>query len=166
MILLIDLDGTVADNSHRMHLIEGRQKDWNSFYHHLNISMDKPIEIAQAVLPKLVQKQDVEHYFLTGRPERTRRATVDWMWRHFPDVPIVPDPITTSQQRPVVGQIFMRADGDHRPACVYKEAWPQWFWATKTGGLVFVDDDTRNAEMYSKYGVFLKAPDCWETILV
>lgn len=40
--VIVDIDGTVADLSHRIHFIEGEKKDWDSFYN--NVEKDKPIQ--------------------------------------------------------------------------------------------------------------------------
>lgn len=33
--VIVDIDGTVADLSHRIHFIEGEKKDWDSFYNNV-----------------------------------------------------------------------------------------------------------------------------------
>ena len=32
MFIIVDIDGTIADCSHRLHYIKGEKKDWNSFF--------------------------------------------------------------------------------------------------------------------------------------
>ncbi len=31
-IVIFDIDGTLADNSHRQHFLEGGKKDWKGFF--------------------------------------------------------------------------------------------------------------------------------------
>ena len=37
-IILCDIDGTVADNSHRQHFLEGK-KDWDGFFDALDLDL-------------------------------------------------------------------------------------------------------------------------------
>ncbi len=78
-IILCDIDGTVADNSHRQHFLEGK-KDWDGFFDALDL--DKPIY-------EIINKMNDEHnqgreiIFLTGRPERYRDSTENWLKQYF-----------------------------------------------------------------------------------
>ena len=78
-IILCDIDGTVANNDHRQHFLEGK-KDWDGFFNALD--KDKPIY-------KTINKIIREHQngkniiFLTGRPERYRSSTLVWLEKFF-----------------------------------------------------------------------------------
>ena len=78
-IILCDIDGTVADNSHRQHFLEGK-KDWDGFFDALDL--DEPIY-------EIINKMNDEHnqgreiIFLTGRPERYRDSTENWLKQYF-----------------------------------------------------------------------------------
>ncbi len=78
-IILCDIDGTVADNSHRQHFLEGK-KDWDGFFSEL--VNDLPIH---PIIDKINQEQadDKEIVFLTGRPERYRYSTTLWLKEYF-----------------------------------------------------------------------------------
>ncbi len=93
-IILCDIDGTVADNSHRQHFLEGK-KDWDGFFSEL--TNDLPIQL---IIDKVIQEQanGREIVFLTGRPERHRYSTTLWLKEHF-DFEF---------------KLFMRNDGDQR----------------------------------------------------
>ena len=149
MLIICDIDGTVADNSHRTHLIEGPgKKDWEAFYDPNLLAKDPPLLVACGILNKIVHNPKMNLHFLTGRPERTRAATVVWFHKIFQN-------FTTP--------IAMRPDGDHRKAHVYKDDMLQLIWRRYSGEpMLIIDDDMRNAEMYQKYGLFLLAPECWE----
>jgi hypothetical protein len=93
---VVDIDGVLADVGHRLHHIERRPKDWDGFF---AAAVDDP------VLPEglaVVRRLAVDHaiVYVTGRPERCRRDTVDWFARF--DIP--------------AGDLLMRRDRDHRPA--------------------------------------------------
>ena len=152
MIVFCDLDGTVADNSHRTGFIQSTKKDWDSFYSPELISKDRPIASAVKALKRLMENQGLLLYFLTGRPEKTRAATVEWLRLNLPWSNYAP--------------ILMRPDGDFRKADVYKEEHIQKvreLYPSKVR--IFIDDDLRNAEMYQRLGIMLKAPECWDHIL-
>ena len=78
-IILCDIDGTVANNDHRQHFLEGK-KDWDGFFSEL--VNDLPIQI---IIDKVIQEQGSgkEVVFLTGRPERYRYSTTHWLKEHF-----------------------------------------------------------------------------------
>ena len=65
-IILCDIDGTVANNDHRQHFLEGK-KDWDGFFDALD--KDKPIFL---IINKIIRENESGKniIFLTGRPER------------------------------------------------------------------------------------------------
>lgn len=78
-IILCDIDGTIANNDHRQHYLEGK-KDWDGFFSEL--SNDLPIP---SVIEKINEhhKEGHEIVFLTGRPERYRYSTTLWLYEYF-----------------------------------------------------------------------------------
>ena len=78
-IILCDIDGTVANNNHRQHFLEGK-KDWDGFFSEL--INDEPII-------KIIEKINAYHdagnniIFLTGRPEKYRYSTTLWLKENF-----------------------------------------------------------------------------------
>lgn len=90
---IFDIDGTLADLSHRKHFIAGENKNWDSFY--AECGKDKPIESVCRVLREL----SYPVIYITGRPQSYRLDTDKWLT--FNDLPH--------------GMLFMRPDGDHRP---------------------------------------------------
>jgi len=96
---IFDIDGTLADCSHRLHFIEGEKKDWDAFF--AACDMDTPIsdviEVART-LGNLGSGASI--IYCTGRPERVREKTASWLRSH---------------RLPFSDQIVMRRDGDHRP---------------------------------------------------
>lgn len=95
-LAVIDLDGVVADVRHRLHHISGRPKNWSAFF--AGVGDDPVLAEGRAVVERLAG--DHEIVYLTGRPERTRAATEDWLAR----------------QALPRGRLLMRSDDDRRPA--------------------------------------------------
>lgn len=117
LAFIFDIDGTLADCAHRLHFIQPSPgmihfpkeevdwaPDWESFY--AACVDDKPIEGVCTVLDFLT---DGGAYiiFVTGRPEKYRTQTTEWLKRYLPGV--------------AAHDLFMRPNGDHRPDYKVKE---------------------------------------------
>lgn len=99
-LVLVDMDGTLADVSHRLHHIQGRKKNWKTFFRLMDA--DPPSEVVVKWVQNLSPEYDV--VIVTGRPEQYRRNTEAWLKRHGIRFQ----------------EILMRRDGDHRPDYVVK----------------------------------------------
>lgn len=95
-LAVFDVDGVLADVTHRLHYLQARPQRWERFFQ----AADRDPLLAEGAgrLRAALAEHDV--VYLTGRPERTRRLTEQWLARH--DLP--------------TGPLIMRADDDHRPA--------------------------------------------------
>lgn len=103
-LAVFDLDNTLADTAHRQHFLERRPRDWDAFF--AAAPQDPPLP--EGVALALESARECEVVYLTGRPERCRRDTLDWLAAHG-----LPE-----------GRVYMRRDagpegggrGDRRPA--------------------------------------------------
>ncbi|MFM9596296.1 hypothetical protein ACKI1J_03930 [Streptomyces scabiei] len=95
-LAVFDLDNTLADTAHRQRFLERKPRDWNAFF--AAAPQDPPL--AEGVALARASARECEVLYLTGRPERCRRDTVDWLAAHG-----LPE-----------GRIRMRRDNDRRPA--------------------------------------------------
>jgi phosphoglycolate phosphatase-like HAD superfamily hydrolase len=118
---VVDIDGVVADVRHRLTHVERRPKDWDAFFG--AAPLDPVLPEGRAVVEQLVASGH-ELVWLTGRPERCRRDTVDWLDRN--DLP--------------AARLYMRRESDHRPARMTKLAVLRLLAARRTIA-VMVDDD-------------------------
>ena len=79
---VFDIDGTLADATHRLHHIQKEPKDWDAFNDSIRISKDLPIfpiiRIANALF---TGKEHV--ILLTGRRESTRKDTILWLNAYY-----------------------------------------------------------------------------------
>ena len=96
MIAVVDIDGVLADATHRQHHVERRPKDWDAFF--AAVGEDPLLVEGRRRLIEL--SQDHEVVLLSGRPERTRADTLAWLDQH--GMP--------------VSRLVLRADADHRAA--------------------------------------------------
>jgi len=155
MFLLCDIDGTVADNSHRTPYIAGKPKNWDAFHDSAKVMADLPITRALWVIKnRLLPLYGGKFIFLTGRPARLRGVTKAWLKTHG-SIHIAESPAENAAGHP---HLSMRPDNDYRSSVEFKES----FIKTLRGPFLFLDDDERNIEMYWRYGTYLKAPECWE----
>lgn len=78
-IVLCDIDGTIANNDHRQHYLEGK-KDWEGFFS--EIINDSPIiPVIQKINEEFKKGNNI--IFVTGRPERYRYSTNLWLKENF-----------------------------------------------------------------------------------
>lgn len=99
-VVLVDMDGTLADVSHRLHHIRGTRKNWKQFFRLMDA--DPPSGVVLRWVQNLAPEYRV--IIVTGRPDSYRRQTVDWLRRHHVQY----------------DKILMRSSGDHRPDYVVK----------------------------------------------
>ena len=142
--VIVDMDGTLADVSHRIHHLEGKKKNWKSFFAHMH--KDPPNrEILDMVLRLARDHQIV---IVSGRPEHYQQVTEDWLKLY--DVPYE--------------EIHMRPSGDHRPDHIVKREILDRLLATgKTINLV-IDDRPTVCDMWRSCGLKVHQvhSDFWE----
>lgn len=104
-IIVVDLDGTVCDTAHRDHLAQA--KDWGAF--HAAAKDDQP-RADVATFLRIFMRYRPDDFVLvacTGRNERYRQATLEWLIKN---------------DLAVFDTILMRSDGDWRPDVEVKPA--------------------------------------------
>lgn len=108
MIALIDIDGVVADCSHRLHFITKAvdapldwRVDWKGFFDAMG--GDAPIHSVIKLVRAISQIYDIT--YLTGRPQSHRDLTLQWL----------------RENKLPLGNIVMRSSSDHRPDYQVKE---------------------------------------------
>ena len=95
-VTVFDIDGVLADVSHRLHHIARRPKDWSAFF--AAAGEDPPL--AEGVQLARAAAAESAVAYLTGRPEWLRKVTRAWLEQH--ELP--------------PGDLHMRGGGDYRPA--------------------------------------------------
>ncbi|MFG2994924.1 hypothetical protein [Streptomyces sp. NPDC048340] len=95
-LAVFDIDNTLSDTDHRQHFLERRPRDWEGFFG--AAPSDPPL--ARGIALAVASAADCEVVYLTGRPERCRADTAEWLTRHG-----LPE-----------GRLWMRGNQDRRPA--------------------------------------------------
>lgn len=131
--ILVDLDGTLCDLTHRLHFIQGEKKDYDSFYK--SVYFDKPTDCVS--LARILQwYNQAEVLAITGRPESCRQDTMSWLALHgiFPE------------------KLLMRADGDYRKDDIIKQEILDGLRQEYTPILV-IDDRPSVVEMWKRNNI-------------
>jgi len=140
-IAVLDLDGVLAGVDHRLQHLRRRPKDWGAFF--ATMADDPLLPEGFAVATELARRHRI--VYLTGRPERYRDVTEQWLRRHD-----LPD-----------GPVLHRGDGDGRPARVLKPELVRRL-ATTARVAVVVDDDVGVLDALREGGVTVFHAD-WAT---
>lgn len=153
-LFVIDIDGTLANASHRMHYVECAQPDWGSFVSDEALRLDTAQPHARAVLNKF-RKHGYMLCFLTGRRDTSRTVTESWLKEHM------------DWAGPRAEPVFMRPpEFSNTHASVYKRKQLEnvfaHFGLPDHHTVIFFDDDPFVARMYREFGMVCKAPECWE----
>lgn len=77
--IVVDLDGTLCDVSHRQHHVGGQwgAKEFKEFYEKMDD--DSPYEWCRKMV-QLYLKDGYKVIFVTGRPDEYRQRTVKWLY--------------------------------------------------------------------------------------
>lgn len=78
-IIIVDIDGTIADISHRKHFLESTPKDWDAFYK--ACIGDKPITTILDMVWHLSYEYEI--VFCSGRREDCRQDTIAWLGKYI-----------------------------------------------------------------------------------
>lgn len=78
--ILFDIDGTLADNSHRQHFLMSSPKRWDEFFE--SMDDDRPNTAMLALYNTLYKSGSYEIILITARPEKYRSATESWLSNH------------------------------------------------------------------------------------
>ncbi len=107
MLIVFDIDGTLADLTHRLHHIKGEgPKDWDAFF--AATRFDKTIPEMITLCINLIEiGNDV--IFASGRNEICRADTILWLSQHAQ--------LSTGY---IDRMLYMRSEGDRRPDYLVK----------------------------------------------
>lgn len=139
MIYIFDIDQTLADNSHRLHFIQGETKDWEGF--HAAQGDDKPIWETITVARALFSAGQ-QLVYSTGRMLTGYEVTQKWLYKY---------------RLPGAQRIYMRPVGDHREDFVVKSELLDKIFADYGAGLAgyggAFEDRQQVVDMYRARGL-------------
>ena len=132
---IFDLDGTLADISHRLHHVQGRRKDWDAFF--AGIPEDRLNMPVAHVLDAFARARSAAIVLCSGRPERCRRDTEAWLALH--EVPYE--------------ALYMRSDNDTRPDHIVKAEMLEQVRAAGFEPVIVIDDRQSVVDMWRDKGL-------------
>lgn len=131
---LFDIDGTLADATHRLHHIQNGSHDWDAFFAEcVNDPVIEPIRD----LAILVARQGLKIILVSGRSDRVREETKEWLARG--GVPY--------------SALLMRKDGDYRADTVVKSEFLDTILADGHEIAFVVDDRPSVVAMWRERGL-------------
>lgn len=130
---VFDIDGTLADCSHRLKHIRDTPKDWRAFF--AACSDDQPIQHVIDLASALADFSDI--IYVSGRSDECREATEMWLAKHM--LPI--------------GPLYMRKAGDHRDDDILKAELLDAVMADGWAPIMAFDDRDRVVKMWRGRGV-------------
>jgi len=134
--VLCDIDGTIADCSHRQMYVQGEgKKDWKTFFSMMDEDTPR-LDVIKTVME--YKSKGHEIILLTARPEDYREMTEEWVAKHT-DI----DPLT----------IIMRNSGDKRPDNEVKQQMFEMYFKDKYPIETMIDDRPVVIRMWQEIGV-------------
>lgn len=131
---IVDIDGTIANNEHRIHYITNGHKDWDKW--HANAHKDEPIEQMIEILD-LAAAAGIKIVLCTGRDEKCREDTLEWLHEH--DIPY--------------NALFMRKLGDRRDDDIVKFELLEQIYEMGYEPVLVFDDRDRVVKMWRAAGL-------------
>ena len=145
MRYIFDLDGTLADCTHRLHLLDRRPKEWDAFFKACD--QDHPIFPMIQLLGEVSRSANWIEIW-SGRSEAVRAETLEWL------SDVASCTVGEYGGYHVVCRLRMRAIGDYTQDHDLKR---DWLYADKLAGgdridLVF-EDRQRVVDMWRSEGI-------------
>lgn len=161
MILIVDIDGTLANLEHRLHFVDKEKptpEDWDKFFDPDLVVKDTPIALSKEAMQICSDYFD-DIVFLTGRIEELREITAAWLDEYFS---IDPDEDHLFMRPQDMNVTDDRSEwADFKKVVFEDEIQPLY----PDEDFVFIDDTDDILEMLAPHGLTLKAPECWKLLI-
>lgn len=136
LVIVSDIDGTLANNDHRRHFMEQKPKDWDAFYGAMDAD-SLHAHVADTIAALIHDRPSRLTILCTGRPEEWRPLTLGWLRRHC--VPC--------------HRLYMRATGDYRSDVIVKREMLEKIRADGYEPYVVFDDRNSVVAMWRSEGI-------------
>lgn len=134
-IILCDLDGTLADISHRLHLIKDDHPDWDEFYSACDL--DDVNDWCKRLLDAISLDPDLRVSIVSARRQQLRKKTIKWL----KEKDIFYDQL-----------VLVRPDGNHEEDQELKRRWLHQS-GLKDRVLLVIDDRAKVCKMWREEGL-------------
>lgn len=133
-IAIVDLDGTLADLSHRLRHIEKEPKDWERF--HAGYRLDQPYETIIR-LSNCIHQHMAPVFIVSGRRGEGRGETLEWLMTH----------------NVMHHTLIMRPPGDRRPDEIFKDEVIRDLMAVGRKPIIAIDDRPVIIALWKMHGI-------------
>lgn len=100
-IVVGDIDGTIADGTHRQHLVNGEKKDWKKYFSLMHLDSARHVIIDEVIKCSLVTGSHV--ILVSARPEDYRKETIGWLHKYnVPYTHLIMRPSNDSREDSIV----------------------------------------------------------------
>lgn len=132
--IIVDIDGTLADCSHRLHFIKKKPKDWVSF--HGRVSLDEVNQWCERIVNRFFAHGD-DVILISGRAHDSLDSTIRWLrWNHL-----------------WFSEIYVREPGDYRDDHIVKKELYERHVKGKYDVLFVIEDRKRVVDMWRAEGL-------------
>ena len=144
--IIVDVDGTVADLTHRLHYVTNGNKNWKRFFR--DVYMDSPIwPVIDTVKALNYTYGDMAQVvFVSGRSDVCRDDTEDWLCHYFPDLEF---------------ELYMRPEGDYRKDTVLKKEILERLKEDRYSPWLAIDDRADIASVFRAEGILTYLTSDW-----
>jgi len=143
-LFIFDLDGTLADITHRVHYVKNKPKNWKAF--NAGIPHDKPKAPIVKLLQTLRHHPDTRVVICSGRNEDSRTETEVWLIENKIDW----------------DELYMRKKDDFRDDTIVKKEMLAQVRAEWGEPDLVIDDRQKVVDMWRKEGLTCLQCDVWE----
>lgn len=137
MDVIVDIDGTLSDPTHRLHFIKTKPKDWPAFFD--ACKNDAPNTWVVNMVQSLITARN-RIILCSGRPERVREPTTQWLQRFV---------YAQSDKLP----LYMRKDDDFREDSVIKREMLQRMRNDGYKPVLAIEDRSQVVKMWRAEGL-------------
>ncbi len=141
--IIVDLDGTLTNCDHRVHLVEKEHQEWKAFY---NAMGEDALNAWCKRIIDTFSKEDVSIILITGRPSNYRDLTMDWLSRH----------------NIKYCNLYMRDQDDYRSDAIIKREFYERKVKDEYETLFVLDDRKSVVEMWRELGLTCLQPQWGE----
>jgi predicted kinase len=152
--VIIDIDGTIADLTHRRHHVSAGKKEWGKFFE--KMGDDLPIYPVIDTIQSVIEgNKDTAFFICTGRPEDNRKVTESWLAYHCP---ALWDQVGSDM-------LLMRPSGDFRSDVIVKSEMLENIEGQNFTVVATFDDRQSVVDMWRSRGItcFQCAPGDFDT---
>ena len=137
-VIICDIDGTISDATHRLHLIKSKPKNWKHFFAQ---SIHDSIYEDVHWLVNLFVETGNKVLFVTARPENEREKTIEWLHN-------------IADMKGKYEKLYMRYPGDYRDDNIVKKDILQEIYNDGYDPFLALDDRDHVVNMWRQEGLF------------